>query len=211
FIYDPFTPGQNSDGTGRNVFCGPLGSVPAASCTGTTNGASNQFLVPITIGARQVISPAALKILSAFPPPTNSGTSALAGALNCLNNFLGAGAGPSNQNSFDVRIDYAANQSTSVFGRYSFNHFSLSGAPSLGAVGGVGFGPGGLAGSSIVHNYSLALGVTKTFSSSLLGDFRFGYFQYNPITHKPAAGKAAMTGFGMPHLNLGRSFTVCLG
>jgi len=211
FIYDPFTPGQNSDGTGRNVFCGPLGSVPAASCTGTTNGASNQFLVPITIGARQVISPAALKMLSAFPAPSNSGTCALGGALNCLNNFVGAGAGPYNQNSFDVRIDYAANQSTSVFGRYSFNHFSLSGAPSLGAVGGVGFGPGGLAGSSIVHNYSLALGVTKTFSSNLLGDFRFGYFKYNPQTHKPDEGTTAMTNFGIPNANQGDRFTSGLG
>ena len=40
----------------------------------------------------------------------------------------------------------------------------------------------------IVHNYSLLLGVTKTFSSSLLGDFRFGYFKYNPLTNKPDAG-----------------------
>ena len=74
------------------------------------------------------------------------------------NNFVGAGAGPYNQNSFDTRIDFAASQSLSVFGRFSLNRFTLSGAPSLGAVGGVGFGPGGLAGSSNVHNYSLAAG-----------------------------------------------------
>jgi outer membrane receptor protein involved in Fe transport len=209
FIYDPTTGAP--DGTGRNVFCGPLGSVPQANCTGTTNGVSNQFLVPITIGARQVVSPAALNMLAAFPAPTNSGTCALGGPLNCLNNFVGAGAGPYNQNSFDVRIDYATSQSMTVFGRYSFNHFSLSGAPSLGAVGGVGFGPGGLAGSSIVHNYSLATGVTKTFSSSLLGDFRFGWFRYNPNTHKPDEGTTAMTNFGIPNANLGDRFTSGLG
>jgi hypothetical protein len=148
------------------------------------------------------MSPAALAMLAAFPMPTAGGYST---------NFVGAGAGPYNQNSFDTRIDYAASQSMSVFGRFSLNRFSLSGAPSLGAVGGVGFGPGGLAGSSNVHNYSLAAGVTKTFSSSLLGDFRFGYFKYNPVTAKPDQGKSSMTNFGIPNANLGDSFTSGLG
>jgi outer membrane receptor protein involved in Fe transport len=206
FIYDPTT--GAADGTGRSVFCGSKGIVAPGSCSGTdpVTGAANQFEVPLGR-----ISPAALKMLAAFPSPTGSGTCALGGALNCLNNFVGSGAGPYNQNSFDVRIDYAASQSTSVFGRYSFNHFSLSGTPSLGAVGGVGFGPGGLSGSSIVHNYSLATGVTKTFSSSLLGDFRFGYFKYNPMTNKPDAGTTAMTNFGIPQANLGDNFTSGLG
>ena len=128
-----------------------------------------------------------------------------------MNNFVGAGSGPYNQSSFDVRIDDAASQSLSLFGRFSYNHFSLSGQPSLGAVGGVGFGPGGLAGSSIVHNYSLAVGATKTFSSTLLGDFRFGFFQYNPMTNKPDSGKAAMTAFGIPNANMGDNFTSGLG
>ena len=65
-------------------------------------------------------------------------------ALGCDKHFVGAGAGPYNQNSFDTRIDFAASQTLSVFGRFSLNYFSLSGTPSLGAVGGIGFGPGGL-------------------------------------------------------------------
>jgi Carboxypeptidase regulatory-like domain/TonB dependent receptor len=196
YIYDP-TSSTDLTGAGRLAFCGPFGSVAYTACAGTTNGVPNQFLVPVT-----AMSPAALNLLAAFPNPTSTGAT---------NNFVGAGAGPYNQNSFDVRIDYAASQSMSVFGRYSFNHFSLSGAPSLGAVGGVGYGPGGLAGSSTVHNYSLAAGVTKTFSNTLLGDFRFGYFKYNPVTDKPDSGKAAMTAFGIPNANLGDKFTSGLG
>ena len=163
----------------------------------TTGGTPNQFLVPV--GA---MSPAALNLLAAFPLPTSTGAT---------NNFVGAGAGPYNQNSFDTRVDFAASQSLSVFGRFSLNRFSLSGAPSLGAVGGIGFGPGGLSGSSNVRTYSLAAGVTKTFSSSLLGDFRFGYFKYNPVTDKPDAGSTAMTDFGIPNANLGDNFTSGLG
>jgi carboxypeptidase family protein/TonB-dependent receptor-like protein len=204
FIYDPST--GAADGSGRMVICGPLGDVASTSCTGTTNGVANQFLIPIGM-----LSTAAKNMLAAFPQPTSSGTCQLGAALGCINNFVGAGAGPYNQNSFDTRIDFAASQSISVFGRFSLNRFTLSGAPSLGAVGGVGFGPGGLAGSSMVHNYSLATGVTKTFSPTLLGDFRFGYFQYNPLTNKPDAGKAAMTAFGIPNANMGDNFTSGLG
>ena len=196
YIYDPTT-GDPNTGAGRNVFCGQAASVPLASCTGTTGGTPNQFLVPV--GA---MSPAALNLLAAFPLPTSTGAT---------NNFVGAGAGPYNQNSFDTRVDFAASQSLSVFGRFSLNRFSLSGAPSLGAVGGIGFGPGGLSGSSNVRTYSLAAGVTKTFSSSLLGDFRFGYFKYNPVTDKPDAGSTAMTDFGIPNANLGDNFTSGLG
>src|SRR6202034_1722885 len=76
------------------------------------------------------------------------------------------------------------------------------GAPSLRTVGGIGYGPGGLAGSSNVHNYSLSTGVTKTFSTSLLGDFRFGYFKYNPVASKPDAGTTPMTAVGIPNANL---------
>ena len=191
YIYDPTT-GNANTGAGRLAFCGPQGDVAYTACL-----PANNFLVPVAAASK-----AALAMLAAFPNPTSSGP---------VNNFVGAGAGPYNQNSFDTRIDYAASQSLSVFGRYSWNHFSLSGAPSLGAVGGIGFGPGGLAGSSNVHNYSLATGVTKTFSSTLLGDFRFGFFQYNPMTNKPDAGKAAMTAFGIPNANMGDNFTSGLG
>ncbi|MFZ0734932.1 MAG: TonB-dependent receptor [Candidatus Sulfotelmatobacter sp.] len=196
FIYDPTT-GDPNTGANRMVFCGPMGDQLYTNCTGSTGSTANRFLVPVT-----AMSPAALNMLAAFPAPTSGGPT---------NNFVGAGAGPYNQNSFDVRIDYAASQSMSVFGRYSFNHFSLSGTPSLGAVGGIGYGPGGLAGSSVVHNYSLATGVTKTFSSTLLGDFRFGWFKYNPMTNKPDAGSTAMTNFGIPNANMGDNFTSGLG
>jgi hypothetical protein len=148
------------------------------------------------------MSAPSLNLLAAFPSPTNG---------QVLNNFVGSGAGPYNQNSFDTRIDFNARPTVQMFGRFSLDYFSLSGAPSMGAVGGVGYGTGGLAGSSNVHNYSLATGVTKTFSSTLLADFRFGYFQYNPLTNKPDAGKAAMTAFGIPNANLGDNFTSGLG
>ncbi len=189
------------------AFCGLSGEVtnPSVNCPavgGLPN--PNAFRIPIAAGAagQSFVSPAALNLLAAFPNPTTTGTCNSATPSGCLNNFVASGAGPYNQNSFDTRIDFSARPTVQIFGRFSLDYFTLSGSPSLGAVGGVGDGPGGLSGSSNVHNYSLAIGVTKTFSSTLLGDFRFGYFQYNPLTQKPDAGVAAMTNFGIPNANL---------
>ncbi len=87
---------------------------------------------------------------------------------------------------------------------------SSSGKGVLGAVGGPGNGLLGLAGSSITHNYSLASGFTKTISTSLLTDFRFGYFKYNPQTQKPDGG-TPMSDFGIPNANTSDPKTAGLG
>ncbi len=173
-VYDPTT-GNVLTGAGRTAFAGNM--------------------IPINR-----ISPAAAKILAAFP----------AAPTQVLNNFVGAGSGPYNQNSFDTRIDYTASPTITVFGRFSLDYFSLSGKGLLGALGGPGNGLLGLSGSSNVHNYSLASGFTKTLSSSLLTDFRFGYFKYNPQTQKPDTG-APMTAFGIPNANTSDPKTAGLG
>ena len=112
-------------------------------------------------------------VLALFPTPTAAGVN---------NNFVNSGAGPFDQKSFDYRIDYNAPHNYQVFGRFSLDYFSLSGFGRPWRTRSVGFGPGGLNGSSIVHNYSLATGFTKAIGAKWLTDFRFGYFKYNPKT-----------------------------
>lgn len=139
------------------------------------------------------ISAQAASILAQFPAPTNT---------EVFNNYVASGTGSYSQNSFDTRIDFTATPTVQIFGRFSLDYFNVSGKGSYGALEGVGFGPGGLAGSSITHNYSLSSGVTKTFSPTLLGDFRFGYFKYNPRANKPDVGSTPMTSAGIPNANL---------
>ncbi len=147
------------------------------------------------------VSPQAAAILALFPAPQNN---------SVFNNYVSSGSGPFSQNSFDTRIDYSASSSLNVFGRFSLDYFSLSGKGSLGPLGGPGTGLLGLAGSSITHNYSLATGFTKTLNPSLLTDFRFGWFKYNPQTMKPDGG-APMTAFGIPNANTSDPKTAGLG
>jgi hypothetical protein len=153
-------------------------------------------LIPIGM-----ISTQAANVLALFPTPSNVSTT---------NNYIATGSGPFNQNAFDVRIDYVAPHGFDIFGRYSQDYFNLSGKGSLGILGAVGFGPGGLNGESTVHNYSLATGFTKAISPTLLTDFRFGYFKYNPQTNYSDAGTTPMNTLGIPGLNLGTPSTTGL-
>jgi hypothetical protein len=189
-VYDPNTgtPGLGQGGT-RSQFCGPAGC------------ATEPNWIPI-----DRISSAAGAILAALPIlPSSAGV---------LHNFVGSGAGPFTQNSFDTRIDYAASSTVSVFGRFSLDYFKLSGTGVFGVMQGPGTGGGpnapGLSGSSTTHNYSLATGFTKTFSTTWLTDFRFGYFKYNPQTQKPDGG-TPMTTFGIPGANTNDPKTAGLG
>ena len=159
----------------------------SASFTGATPVPGN--MIPVS-----QLSPQAVAILKAFPAPTNDSLFA---------NYVASGAGAFKQNAFDTRIDYDLNEKNQIYGRFSLAYFTLSGNPSLPLLGGVGFGPGpGLAGSSNVHNYSLASGWTHTFSPTLLADFHFGWFKYHPQTAFWDQGQTPMTAFGIPGLNL---------
>ena len=184
---------------------------PATGTPGTGKGGDRTQFGPGIVGGVTVcthncipigrISSQAAAILAKFKAPINDQLS---------NNFLGSGSGPFSQNSFDTRIDYSASQSMSVFGRFSLSYYKLSGTGILGDLGGSGTGPLGLSGSSITHNYSLATGFNKTISSTLLTDFRFGYFKYNPVASKPDGG-TPMTGFGIPNANTSDPKTAGLG
>ena len=101
------------------------------------------------------------------------------------NNYTANGSGSFNDYQYTGRVDYSASQKLQIFGRYTHAHFLLSGKPVFGTqIGGPGLGYLGLAGQSLIQNYSLATGFNYTLSSSLLTDFRFGYFRYNPHSTK---------------------------
>jgi hypothetical protein len=157
--------------------------------TGRTAFPNNQ--IPIGLVSANVG-----KVLALFPAP-NTGPS---GAVN--NNYVASGSGPFNQYAWDTREDWSAPHGFQVFGRFSFDWFNLSGKGGLGALGSAGFGPGTLNGSSNVHNYSVAAGFNKTIGTRWLTDFRFGWFQYNPVTAYSDSSQTPMTNFGFPGLNI---------
>ena len=181
------TPGFCNLSEYLNAYGPPVGGIPSGQVfdpstgnplTGSGRTAFANNMIPIA-NIKQNVG----NILALFPSSTAAGVN---------NNFVNSGAGPFDQKSFDTRIDYSAPHNYAVFGRFSLDYFSLSGKGGLGELGSVGFGPGGLNGSSIVHNYSLASGFTKPIGVKWLTDFRFGYFKYNPKTAYSDATQAPM-------------------
>lgn len=138
------------------------------------------------------------KILALLPPPNITGDH-----NNTQNNYTASGSGSFNDYQYVIRGDYSASQKLQIFGRYTRANFKLSGKPVFGdAIGGPGLGYLGLAGQSLINNYSLATGFNYTVSSTILTDFRFGYFRYNPHSTKFDQGSAnAASALGLPGLN----------
>src|SRR6202790_4789087 len=204
-IFDPAT--GDLTGANRTRFCGPAGCIAEPNWIPLTAAAAAAEPSGPGGPVQSIASPAALNVLAALPPaqlPCDTVNN-----TGCVQNFVGSGSGPFKQDSFDTRIDYSMSSSINVFGRFSIDYFKLSGTPLLGVMGGPGNGGGdsapGLAGSSITPNYSLSTGLTKTISSTLLTDVRFGWFKYNPITAKPDGGKP-MNAFGVGANNNGAGF-----
>lgn len=188
YIYDPASSAA-LDGSGRTAFCGASGEV--ANPTPAT--CPTPFLIP-----GNMLSPQAIAILKDFPTTYTNG--------NITTNYVKSGPGPFSQNSFDTREDYNLSSTVQLFGRFSLARFNVSGQGALGKLGGAGFGgapsAAGLNGSSIIHNYSLASGVTKTFNPTLIADFRFGWFKYNPVASKSDANATPMTTlYNVPGMN----------
>jgi len=63
------------------------------------------------------------------------------------------------------------------------------------------------AGTSSARNQSIALGYSYTLSTSLIADFRFGFYRYRIRTQPNRLGATPASDAGIPGLNLGTSET----
>ena len=73
-----------------------------------------------------------------------------------VDNYNASGSGTFNDYQYTGRIDYSVSQKMQLFGRYTHANFKLSGSPVFGTeIGGPGLGYLGLAGQSLINNYSV--------------------------------------------------------
>jgi hypothetical protein len=160
----------------------------------------------ISTGGRVNVLPsvpsAVANIMNFLPPPNTGGAGAIA------NNYIATGSEKFNSDQFDGRVDYNFSDKLHIFGRYTLADFDLS-AP--GAFGTEAGGPAlvgiNFAGSSLDRNQSLALGATYALSSSLITDFRFGFYRYRIRVQPNGVGTTPATDAGFPGLNLGTTET----
>ena len=146
------------------------------------------------------LSPQAQAILALIPLPNAPGVQ-----NGTRDNFVASNSETFNEDSFNVRVDGRVGASTNTFGRYSRGKFLRDGPTALGAGGGRELVS--LGGVSDVKNQSFAYGIDHGFSSSLLADFRFGFFRYNVNVLPFDYGTTPAADAGIPGLNFDNAFT----
>ena len=143
------------------------------------------------------LSPQALNLLKLIPLPNAPGRP---GTNGTIENYVASGIEGFDKDSFDVRSDYRATEKLSMFGRYSFADFSRNGPTAFGQGGGQQLVS--LGGTSKVRNQSVAYGFDYAWSSTLVTDFRFGFFRYKVNVLPFDFGKKTAEEAGIKGLNL---------
>jgi outer membrane receptor protein involved in Fe transport len=204
-----------ADGSVSATACGnPLmvpttegGSVPAQGgmvfdpTTGNPDGTDREAIT--TNGQVNVIPvPAPLTKIMAYLPNPNTGATG-----QIYNNYIASGSELYDIDQPDVRIDYNISPKANFFARYTLADYTMDGPAAYGKEAGGPGVSGGWAGQSLDRNQSLAVGLTYTFGSSLVGEFRFGTFRYRIREEPFGVGTEPATQAGLPGLNLGTQAT----
>src|SRR5918993_502678 len=146
------------------------------------------------------LSPQAQALLALIPEPNVTGRE-----NGTRDNYQVSASETFDADQGTGRIDHRLSESTNIFGRYTLGNFFRDGPTAFGTAGGAELVS--LGGVSDVKNQSLAIGVDRTISSTLLADFRFGWFRYNVNVLPFDFGTTPATEAGIPGLNLDSTFT----
>jgi hypothetical protein len=130
-----------------------------------------------------------LKYLQTFPEPNVSGV--------ILENYRAERQSIRNFDDFDIRADFNATQKDQVFFRYSYGQDGFTVTNRLGACCPSGFGSG----DNFAHPRGWAVGYTRTFSPSIINEFRFGYTNTNYGYNPPNIGQKLGQSIGIPGAN----------
>ncbi len=168
--------------------------------TGTPGSAAGREAFPGAQIPTSRLSPQAQAILAKIPMPNAPGRE-----NGTRDNFIGSGSETFRGHAFNVRVDGRLSAAINTFGRYSLGDYVRDGPTAFGSGGGIEIG--NLGGVSDVRNHSIAYGIDYAISSSLLADFRFGFFRYNVNVLPFDYGTMPAADAGIPGLNLDSTFT----
>ena len=205
-----------SDGTSSPTGCAsPVmvtttegASVPAQAgmvfdpTTGNADGTGRSAISTAGVVNQLPSIPTAVANIMNFLPPANvpgAGTG---------DNYIASGSEKFDSDQVDGRVDYNFSDRLHFFGRYTIADFDLSAPGAYGTeAGGPALNGVNFAGSSLDRNQSIALGATYTLNTSLITDFRFGFYRYRIRVQPNGVGTTPATDAGFPGLNLGTTET----
>lgn len=167
----------------------PAGGAPA-----------NRVQFPGNVIPSSRLSPQAQALLALIPLPNAPGRD-----NGTRDNFVSSGSESFEEDSFNIRIDGRINNHLNTFGRYSTGKFFRDGPTAFGEGGGQELVS--LGGESRARNHSVAYGIDNALSSTLLADFRFGWFKYKVNVLPFDFGTTPAADAGIPGLNVDQTFS----
>jgi hypothetical protein len=164
--------------------------------TGTAGGFDRQQIScngVLNVICPDRISPIAKKLLAFLPGPN------LPGAAFAQTNFIFNETRIKKTNAFDTKINYQINSKNNLSYRFSFQRPNVFDPGTYGIYG----GPtnGGFAGSGTQNTISTAANYTRTFSSTLVFEGRFGVSWYHNVATSQAAGLKTSDEVGIKNIN----------
>jgi len=152
-----------------------------------------------------------VNVLPSIPTPISNLLANLPAAqdqTSISNNYVATGSERFNSDQFDGRVDYNFSDKLHFFGRYTLADFDHSAPGAYGIeAGGPALNGVNFAGSAPARNQSLALGATYVLSTTLVTDFRFGFYRYRIRVNPNGVGTTPASDAGIPGLNLGNDET----
>src|SRR5579864_3526178 len=143
--------------------------------TGQTGCVVNNIIQATSTSGQTCIDPVGANLVGLFPNPNVASLVALQGLPKSWTgapNYVFATSVPDDVYSFDGRVDHTLNENNSLFGSYSYYHVNRQDPPwTSNAV----VGNGNFATQYRTHTQLVSLGWTRTISSTLVNDARFGF------------------------------------
>ena len=162
--------------------------------TGNADGTGRtQFLNNIIPASR--ISPIAKKLLAFLQAPN------IAGAALGTPHYVFNEVFTKKTHAFDTKINYTINEKNTLSYRFSFQQPKVFQPSAYGVYGGPNSG-GGFGGTGTQNTISTAANYTRTFSSTLIMEARFGVSWYHNVAVSQADGLKTSTDVGIPGVNL---------
>jgi len=136
----------------------------------------------------------ARSLINLFPAPNGPGIN---------DNYSASGTDNFDGDQYNIRGDHYWTKNLHLFGRYSFARYKRIKPGAFGPLlGGPGLSGARFAGSSNVHNRSVATGFDYIVSPSIITDFRFGFFSYKVDVQPGGFGTTPAADIGIPGLNV---------
>ena len=181
----------------NNWFGGDFSSAPTKiydPLTGNADGTGRtQFAGNIIPASR--ISPITKKLLAFLQPPN------IAGAALGTPNYVFNEVFTKKTHAFDTKINYTINEKNTLSYRFSYQRPEVFQPGAYGIYGGPNSG-GGFDGTGTQNTLSTAANYTRTFSSSLILEARFGVSWYHNVATTAADGLKTASDVGIPGANL---------